>query len=202
MTMELVVAENCPFCHRCLLVLLEKGVPFKLTQIDLLNKAQFKHLLSPYGRVPVLLHEGRTIYESSVINECLEEILPNPTLLPQDAGRKATARFWIDFCNTRFMPGYFDLLNERNPGQRGPLRTALMGHLQLIETVGLVSVSKAEPYWMGRDVTLVDYAFYPFFERFVSVETYRDITVPADFERHTGDGMLRHPSFKAVTDPK
>lgn len=35
---------------------------------------------------------------------------------------------------------------------------------------------------MGRNVTLVDCAFYPFFERIVSVETYRDITIPADFE--------------------
>ena len=155
-------------------------------QIERSKKQDSKHLLSPYVRVPVLWHNGRPVYESSIINEYLEEIVPTPALLPQDAGRKALSRFWIDFCNTRFMPAYFNLLKERNPDRRAPLKADLMGHLQFIETRALVNVSEAEPYWMGQDVTLVDYAFYPFFERFASVETYRDITIPADHQRLRG----------------
>jgi glutathione S-transferase len=58
-----------------------------------------------------------------------------------------------------------------------------LGHLNVIETVALANVHDTEPYWMGGEVTLVDYAFYPFFERFVSVETYRGITIPADHQR-------------------
>lgn len=182
--LELVVFENCPFCHRCQLVLLEKGAAFRTVQIERSRKQDSKHLLSPYVRVPVLWHDRRPVYESSIINEYLEEIVPTPPLLPQDAGRKALARFWIDFCNTRFMPAYFNLLKERKPERRAPLKAALMGHLEFIETVALANVSETEPYWMGRDVTLVDYAFYPFFERFAaSVETYRDIGIPADYQR-------------------
>lgn len=183
---ELVVFENCPFCHRCQLVLLEKGAAFRTVQIERSKKQDSKHLLSPYVRVPVLWHDGRPVYESSIINEYLEEIVPTPALLPQDAGRKALSRFWIDFCNTRFMPAYFNLLKERNPERRAPLKADLMGHLEFIETGALVNVSEAEPYWMGQEVTLVDYAFYPFFERFASVETYRDITIPADHQRLRG----------------
>jgi glutathione S-transferase len=78
------------------------------------------------------------------------------------------------------MPGHFNLLKERNRDARGSLRSDLIRHLRFIETVAPANATAAEPYWMGRDVTLVDYAFYPFFERFVSVETYRGITVPPE----------------------
>lgn len=190
--MELVVFDDCPFCYRCLLVLLEKGAPFKLARVERSKKKDSARLLSPYARVPVLWHDGRPVYESSIINEYLEEVVPNPPLLPPGAGKKALARFWIDFCNTRFMPAYFNLLKERNPGHREPLKEALAGHLRFIETAGLVNVSTAEPYWMGSDMSLVDAAFYPFFEYFVSVEMYRGVSLPDNLERvHTWLGAVR-----------
>ncbi len=181
--LNLAITENCPFCHRCLLVLLEKKIEFTTIEIDLTRKAEVRHLLSPYGRVPVLWHDDQPVFESSVINEYLDEVCPIPPLLPKTAERRATARFWIDFCNTRFMPAYFDLLKERNPALRAPLRDRLMESLEFIETVGLTACRRAGSYWMGENVSLVDYAFYPFFERFASVEAYRGVTIPDDYDR-------------------
>jgi glutathione S-transferase len=202
--MELVVFENCPFCHRCLLVLAQKRAAFTLVPIERSAKKASAHLLSPYARVPVLWHDGRAVYESSVINEYLEEVLPTPALLPADAAQRAMARFWIDFCNARFMPGYFNLLKERNRDARGSLQSDLIRHLRFIETAALANVTAAEPYWMGRDVTLVDYAFYPFFERFVSVETYRGITVPPELARLRVwlSAMARREEVKQLATPR
>ncbi len=202
--MELAVFADCPFCYRCLLVLLEKNAPFKLIRIERSRKKESARLLSPYERVPVLWHDRRPIYESSIINEYLDEVLPGPSLLPQDVGQKALARFWIDFCNTRFMPTYFNLLKERNPAQREPLKDALAGHLRFIETAGLVNVNAAEPYWMGSNITLVDAALYPFFEYFVSVEVYRGVPLPDDFGRtHTWLGAMRaRDSVKQLMRPR
>ena len=202
--LELVVFDNCPFCHRCMLVLLEKGAPFKTVQVERARKEASRHLLSPYVRVPVLWHDGQPVYESSIINEYLEEVLPTPRLLPEAATQRALARFWIDFCNTRFMPGYFNLLKERNPQLRGPLQSALTGHLQFIETVALAKLSEAAPYWMGRDVTLVDYAFYPFFERFVGVELYRGVAIPAALGRvHAWmDTMRAREVVRSLAQPR
>jgi glutathione S-transferase len=204
MTMELVTFDNCPFCHRCELVLLEKGADFKIVQLERASKRAAKHLLSPYERVPVLWHDGRSLYESSIINEYLEEILPSPSLLPKDVALKAMARFWIDFCNTRFMPAWFNLLKERDPEQHGPLKARLTHHLRFIETVGLANTSRTEPYWMGSDVTLVDYAFYPFFERFVAVEMYRGVTIPADHKRlHAWlDAMRACEAVRSLARPR
>lgn len=57
---EIYSAVLCPFAHRSRLTLQEKGIPFKLIEIDLQNKpANFKEI-SPYGKVPVLKHGDRS----------------------------------------------------------------------------------------------------------------------------------------------
>jgi glutathione S-transferase len=39
------------------------------------------------------------------------------------------------------------------------------------------------PYWLGTELSLVDYSYYPFFERFCNVEHYRDYQIPASCSR-------------------
>jgi len=48
--------------------------------------------LNPQGLVPALEHEGRVIGQSLAIIEYLEEIHPEPPLLPRDAGERAVVR--------------------------------------------------------------------------------------------------------------
>jgi glutathione S-transferase len=202
--LKLVVADNCPFCHRCVLVLVEKGIPFTGVAVDLTRKVEVKHLLSPYGRVPVLWHDDHPVFESSVICEYLDEVFPTPPLLPETAERRAAARFWIDFCNTRFMPAYFNLLKERNPALRASLRDKLMDHLEFMNGIGLSAHGDAGRYWMGDEVSLVDYAFYPFFERFASVEVYRGITVPDGHGRLYAwlDAMRERGPVRSLARPR
>jgi len=181
--MELIVEKYCPFSHRCILVLLEKGIPFETVEINLSQKQGKEELLSPYDRVPVLRHNGLSVYESSIIMEYLEEISPTPRLLPESPGGRATARFWVDYCNTRFMPAYFNLLKERNLNARPRKKKKLLDCLEFIETKALANSSKEEPYWLGQHLSLADFAFYPFFERFISVEAYRGVLIPEDHGR-------------------
>jgi glutathione S-transferase len=45
---------------------------------------------------------------------------------------------------------------------------------------------------MGSDMSLVDAAFYPFFEYFVSVDVYRGVQLPDSFEHiHMWLGAMR-----------
>ncbi|WP_291735755.1 glutathione S-transferase family protein [Leisingera sp. F5] len=176
--MKLIAAEYCPFSLRCVLALREKRKRFELVTVDMAEKTQFGELLSPYGRVPVLEHKERPIYESSVINEYLEEVFPEPALLPEDPYDRAVARFWIDFCNTRFMPAYFNLLKSTPGKKRDALRAELLEHLTFIEDQGLSPRPADQPFWLSNGIGLVDFAFYPFFERFADVEVFRNVKVP------------------------
>lgn len=106
---------RCPFCRKVRIVLDEKGVEYERIFIDLRKKEQKKEgflKINPYGKVPVIVDNGFTIYESSVINEYLEEKYPNPPLMPSSPEDKARARILIDFCETRFHPSWFNIYME------------------------------------------------------------------------------------------
>src|SRR6185369_2135844 len=45
--------------------------------------------LNPYGRVPVLVDDDVVVYDSTVINEYLDDEYPNPMLMPEDSARGA-----------------------------------------------------------------------------------------------------------------
>ncbi len=55
--------------------------------------------LNPTGLVPTLVHDGKAIYESNVINEYIDAIFPNPPLVPKDAYGQARMRMWFAFEN-------------------------------------------------------------------------------------------------------
>ena len=56
--------DKCPFAQRTRMVLIEKDLPFELVEIDVYNKPDWFSSISPYGKVPVLSHEGNTIFRS------------------------------------------------------------------------------------------------------------------------------------------
>jgi glutathione S-transferase len=59
--------------------------------------------LNPYGKVPVLLDQGAVIYESTVVNEYLEDRFPDPPLMPHDPLGRAEVRLWEDYGDNAFL---------------------------------------------------------------------------------------------------
>ena len=78
--------------------LAEKGLDWKSHHIDLFT---FEQLAPAYlalnlkGLVPTLVHDGRPIVESTVINEYLDDVFPATPLSPADAYARAQMRAWI-----------------------------------------------------------------------------------------------------------
>jgi glutathione S-transferase len=101
---ELVLydAAGVPSPRRVRICLLEKKLPFivKWLNLGLMDQKQPDYLaLNPTGLVPTLMHDGRAIYESNVINEYIDAIFPNPPLVPKDAYGQARMRMWFAFEN-------------------------------------------------------------------------------------------------------
>jgi glutathione S-transferase len=99
--LEIISSKSCPFAQRSRMVLLEKGIDFDFTEIDLDNKPDWFLKVSPYSKVPVIRHNGAVIWESAVINEYLDEVFPEPPLLPHDPVARASAqrRHWRTSIN-------------------------------------------------------------------------------------------------------
>lgn len=80
------------------LTLLEKGLQWDGEILDLHRGDQHRPQylkLNPNGVVPTLVHDGRVIFESTLIIEYLDEVFPNPPLMPADPYRRAQARLWM-----------------------------------------------------------------------------------------------------------
>jgi hypothetical protein len=75
-----------PSPRRVKMCLIEKGLSFKIKWLNLAlmdQKAPSYLKLNPMGLVPTLVHDGKTIFESNVINEYIEAQSPNPPLVPR-----------------------------------------------------------------------------------------------------------------------
>ena len=71
---------------RVKIALAEKGLSWDGVRVRLANREQKKAeflQLNPYGKIPVLVEDGKVLFESCIINEYLDEKYPNPPLMPK-----------------------------------------------------------------------------------------------------------------------
>lgn len=90
-----------------LLGLLEKRLQF---EDRFLNSRLWEHhapefqRLSPEGTVPILLHDGKVVRESTVINEYIDDVFPEIPLRPADPWLRAKMRVLTKFVDEYFCP--------------------------------------------------------------------------------------------------
>jgi glutathione S-transferase len=200
---EIYSATVCPFAHRSRLVLLEKEIDFELIEIDLQNKPEGFTEISPYGKVPVIKHGDERVWESAIINEYLDEVFPEPPLMPVDSISRALARIWIDFANSRFVPTFTNLLRNPDAQQQKEAAEELHNQLLFMEKEGIGKRKSDGSYWFGKSLSLVDLTFYPWFERWSVIEHYRGFGLPAECIRlkEWWEAMSQRDSVKVIANP-
>ncbi|MDB4988922.1 MAG: Glutathione S-transferase-like protein [Myxococcaceae bacterium] len=197
---KLFSARACPYAHRTRLVLAEKQVPFELVEIDLQNKPSwFDSTISAYGKVPALQHGSVHLWESAVVNEYLNEVFPTPALLPLEPAARAVARIWIDYANTRFTSAFGTLLRAQEGSLQSSAARELRAVLTFLEEEGLAKLSGTGPFFLGSTPSLVDFAFYPWFERWPALAHYRGLALPTAHRRtaHWLSALAELPSVAA-----
>ena len=105
--LELYHAEPGANSMKCLHCLKEKGLDFVSHYVDLLRFEQHSPefiRINPNGQVPVLVHDGAIITESTVINEYLEDVFPAVPLRPADPVARARMRIFSKFVDEFFCP--------------------------------------------------------------------------------------------------
>lgn len=157
----------CPFGQKVRIILAEKGLSYELVQIDLTQGEQRKPeflRLNPFGRVPVLIDEDVTIYDSTIIAEYLEDEYPEPPLLPAigSSALRARARTWEDFADTSFTAQVGQLMGEmgKPEGDRDPVR--LQRSQTLIErALSFINHELQGQEYLAQQFSVADIAFVP-----------------------------------------
>jgi len=91
------------YTQKVLVALYENAVPFELRLLgpDQPENQEALHQRSPTGKFPMLVHDGRSIVEASLIIEYLQQVRPGPVrLIPDDA---------LAALDVRFLDRFFDL---------------------------------------------------------------------------------------------
>jgi glutathione S-transferase len=92
MSIRLYSTTYCPYAWTVRIVLHEKGVVFDVFEVDLKHKQEEFLRLSPTAKVPLLCDGATRIWESTVINEYIEEKHPEPNLLGRTPEERAAVR--------------------------------------------------------------------------------------------------------------
>ncbi|WP_411820078.1 glutathione S-transferase family protein [Hyphococcus formosus] len=90
-----------PYVRKVLALLELKKVSYKIDPVVAFYTDEDFLKINPLRRIPVLLHDGNTIIDSSVIAAYIEETFPTPSTLPSSPGDRATARWLEEFSDTR-----------------------------------------------------------------------------------------------------
>lgn len=171
--LKLVSFDICPYVERSRIVLLEKGLPHELTLIDLKNKPAWFLEISPMGRVPVLLVDDRPVFESMVINELVNELVPEPPLFPADPITRAQGRGWIVFANDVLMPaGGAAMLALAGDAQGDALARPLATLREALGKLEQHLAGSRGPHFLGEAFSLVDASYAPFLRRWRLAERW------------------------------
>ena len=89
-------------------VLEEKGLQYRIENLrpgDLWKKPPEMLAKHPLGKVPYIEVDGAVVFDSTVINEYLEDRYPTPTLMPGDPASRARVRMLENFGDEAVLVG-------------------------------------------------------------------------------------------------
>jgi glutathione S-transferase len=91
-----------PFCRKVRLVLAEKKMDVELIEERYWEQSTEFLRRNPAGKVPILRHQGALLTESTPICEYIEELNPEPSLIPKDAEARYEMRRLVSWFDDKF----------------------------------------------------------------------------------------------------
>jgi len=163
----LVNMRFCPYAQRTVLCLNAKNVDYEVINSQLMKRPEWLNELNPLGKVPILFHNGHTIYESLITCEYIEDVFPGVKLHSEDPARRAKDRMLVELFNKVIMPqmrimfGFKKGLGEED---RANHWAESLKYLNIFELE--LSERGKEGFFSGNNVPgFLDYMIWPWFER-------------------------------------
>ena len=158
-----------PFGRAVLTTLEEKGASYRFSPVAPGTLRSPEHLARhPFGRVPVLEHDGFLIYETQAILRYLDRVLPNPALTPADPKRAARMDQVMNVNDWYLFPGVGNVIVfHRVVGPRvmglAPDEAAIEAAMPKARAVfaELARLLGGQSFFTGETITLADLLVAP-----------------------------------------
>lgn len=153
--MTLYSTATCPFSHRCRIVLHEKDMDFQVIDVDPNNIPEDLAVISPYGKVPILIERDLVLYEANIINEYIDDRFPHPQLMPAEPVMRARARLLLH----RFEKELFCHIESLEQGDQ---KTADRARTEIANGLTMIaSIFDKQKYMLGDEYSMLDVAIAP-----------------------------------------
>ena len=185
----------------------EKGAAYDIAPIAVGEQRSEPHLSRhPFGRMPVLEHDGFALYETQAILRYLDRLLPQPSMTPADL--KAVARMdqamnindWYLFQGVANVivaqRVIFPRLFGAAPDEALIAAAMPKAHVVFDEMARLLGGQK---YFGGDIVSLADVSIAPQLDLFVGLPEWEPLTQKHPNLRAWLDVMNARPSLRATT---
>lgn len=163
---------DCPFCHRVLLTLQQKNIPYKQELIDFYNKPEWLIQVNQ-GKVPVI-KEGDADYvpDSDVIVKHLEEKFPQPSMVAQAPPQ----------LGAKLFPAFRGALMGPSPEEQAAKAAELQAELQALDDY-LAARAEQGPFFGGKSLDATDAAVAPkLYHATVALGHFKGWQLPSEFK--------------------
>ena len=196
-----------PFGRAVLATLEEKGASYRILPAAPGTLRSPEHLARhPFGRVPVLEHNGFSLYETQAILRYLDRVLPTPALTPADP--KRTARMdqvmnvndWYLFQGVGNVIGFHRVVGPRVMGLT-PDEAAIAAAMPKARAVfeELARLLGEQPYFAGEAISLADLLVAPQIGFFTQTPEWSVLAAPHANLVAWLARMEARPSLQATT---
>ena len=196
-----------PFGRAVMATLEEKGARYRLAPIMPGTLKSPDHLaLHPFGRIPVLEHDGFRLYETQAILRYLDRVVPEPSLTPADPRRAARMDQVLNVCDWYLFQGCGSVIGfQRVVGPKlmglKPDEAAIEAAMPRARAVfaELARLLDAQPFFAGEALSLADLHIMPQIDFFTLTPEWAELGAPHQNIVDWLKRMQARPSFAATT---
>lgn len=199
-----------PYGRSVLAALEEKGARYRLGPLAPGSLKQEPHISRhPFGRIPVLEHDGFTLYETQAILRYLDRVLPTPALTPADPRQAARMDQAMNVNDWYLFQGVSNVIAfQRVVGPKllglAPDEAAIAEAMPKAQQVfgELARLLGDQPYFAGASLSLADLMIAPQLDFFVETPEWQPLTGDRPTLRAWLHRMTDRPSLRATTWPQ
>jgi glutathione S-transferase len=196
-----------PFGRSVMTALEEKGASWRLSPVAPGTMRTGEHLSRhPFGRVPVLEHDGFSLYETQAILRYLDRVLPTPALTPSDSRRLArmdqvmNINDWYLFHGVGNVIVFHRVIGPRLLGL-APDEAAIEAAMPKARAVfaELSRLLGEQKYFAGDALSLADLLVAPAMSFFTATPEWKELAAPHANLVAWLTHMEARPSMQATT---